>query len=180
MSWRWSRNPLRFEADARVKRQCRFGEAVDGAHGPAGTDHRADRGAVWTVFDGRPIIAIWTASCALAWLFVRGAAAAHRIGLSPRGRSSIRTGKARARVFGFRRAFGAQKPAFPAFEHQRGEDRGHVRPGVDVDPVWQDFRARDGRVSVHDDLAPRALVAKEVFPDPKQSLGFWLFSATRA
>ena len=92
-----------------------------------------------------------------------------RIGLS-RERGSIRTGKTLGRVFAFRGAFSAQKPTFPAFEHQRGEDRGRERSGVDVNPIWQNVRARDGRVSVHDYLAPRALVAEEFFPDPKQIL----------
>ena len=45
------KSPFEFEADARAKRQRRFGEAVDGAHGPAGLGRRADRGAVSIGFD---------------------------------------------------------------------------------------------------------------------------------
>ena len=70
------KSPFEFEADARVRRPRRFGEAVDGAHGPVGPGRRADRGVVQLVSTGHPIIAAWTASCVVAWLFVSGAAAA--------------------------------------------------------------------------------------------------------
>ena len=200
ISWRQSRNPPSIRSRRSIKRRRRFREAVDHAHGPASVGHRADRGAVSIVYDGTSNHRDLDGELRFGVAVCARRSRRDRIGLSPGAqqgadpsRSFSRSGrrfflpKARrnqrslvfpvqsglkrlGRVFGFGRAFGAQKPAFLAVEHQRGEDRGRERPGVDVNPIWQDFRARDGRVSVHDYLSPRPFVAEEVLPDPKQIL----------
>ena len=46
------KSPFEFEADDRIKRRRRFGEAVDRAPGSGSVGHRADRGAVSIVYDG--------------------------------------------------------------------------------------------------------------------------------